>query len=301
MAWLLAAAACGSMLELGPIRDSALPLSGKRVLLAPPRTEAAPLASALVLSGCRPIWCPAVAIEPLEDYSDLDDALMRLTEYDVLITLCPHSIDAIAQRWLGLADGSTDVVLAMIEASSIEIGAVGGDALHFRRRLGMPASVVPIESSARALAETLHDLGHVAAGARVLVASGQCVGDTPAAVATCLDVVRAKGAEADRVVTHRITPISASDASPELSWLRGEKVDGLCVASHEEMSAIVAACGDEAAELVPKLVVALGQETAACARELAPGATVLELGSRPSEASVVSALEEHFGAGKLLF
>ena len=106
VASLLAMLAASLLPEhLGPLRDSALPLSGKRVLLTSPRTDAAPLASALVLAGARPIWWPAVAVEPLDDYSDLDDALMRLAEYDMLITLCPHSVDAIADRWLSLADG----------------------------------------------------------------------------------------------------------------------------------------------------------------------------------------------------
>ena len=69
----------------------------------------------------------------------------------------------------------------------------------------------------------------------------------------------------------------------------------------EELSALVAACDGGAAAL-PPVVVALGAETAACARDLVPPTTtVLELGSRPSEAGVVEALEEQFGAGRLLF
>ena len=60
--------------------------------------------------------------------------------------------------------------------------------------------------------------------------------------------------------------------------------------------AVQLAVGGEAGVLV-----ALGEETVECAKELAPEATVLELGSRPTEAAVVAALEEHFGAGKLLF
>ena len=312
---LLAVGSTASLVGLELLRDSALPLSGKRVMLTPPRTEAAPLTSALVLAGCQPIWCPGVSIEPLEDYGVLDDALMRLTEYDIIVLHSCHAIDAVAQRWLSLADGSTDVVQAMLDASSIELGAVGGDALYLRKRLGVSASVVPIEQSSRALADTLRELGHVKPGARVLLCCGESAGapidDPPASVATCLLQLRNDGAEVDRVATHRIIPCGAENVSPpeaDLAVLRADGttplLDALCVGSAEELRAIVAAAaagGDHAVRL-PGVLVALGDESAACARELAPdGAEIIELGARPSEAQVVHALEEHFGKGKLLW
>ena len=247
-----ASAASAALLDVALLRDSALPLSGKRILLAAPRTEAAPLASSLVLAGGRPLWCPGVRMEPLDEYGELDDALMRLTEYDVLITLCRHSIDAIAARWLSLADGDLDVVKAMLDASSVELGAVGADALHMRRRLGVPATVVPIEPSATALADTLCDLGHVKPGARVLLACGHLEGapgdELPAAAASCLRQLRADGADAERVTTHRIVP---DVASPEAAM----GVDALCAGSVEELRALAAASDAR----LPEVVCALQQ------------------------------------------
>lgn len=305
MATLLATARC--LLELGPLRDSALPLSGRRVLLASPRTEAAPLGFALMQAGCRPIWCPGVRMEPLDDYSALDDALMRLTEYDVLILLSRHSIDAVAQRWLSLADGSIDVVKAMLGASSIEIGVIGSDARHLRGRLGVSPNVVPIEPAARALAATLRDLGHVEPGARVLVCTGQWsdADAHPAMAASCLQQLREGAAEIDCVVTHAILANGNEDAlEPELGLLRSGAVDALCAGSAEELQAIAAACAAGTAASVaawPEVLIALGEETAACARELAPEAAVIELGCSPDNAAVVEALEAHFGGGKLMF
>ena len=306
-------------LEIGPLRDSALPLSNKRILVTAPRTEAAPLTSALVLAGARPLWCPATSIEPLDDYSDLDDALMRLAEYDVLVVLCPHAIDAIAQRWLSLADGSADVVRAMLDASSLEIGALASDALHWRRRLGSPASVVPIEPSAKALADTLCDLGHAKAGARVLVATGRTTSGTttggdgdsaaiqyPEAVNTCVERLGLDGAEVDRVVTHTIvasTAAAAAGESAELGLLSDKRVDAICAGSAEELQALASSLGgDGNGGALPGVLVACGEETAACARELAPSdGVILALGGRAGPDAVVEALEEQFGAGRLLF
>ena len=339
--WCLVAIAVPTAraLELGVVRDSALPLAGKRILLTMPRVEAAPLASKLLSAGARPMWCPGVRMEPLADTSELDDALMRLTEYDVVAVLCQHSIDAVAQRWLALADGSTDLISTMIEASSVEIGAIGTDALHFRQAIGSPASVVPIEHSARALAATLQDLGHLHPGARVLLPAasigerGSSSSDdadaaaaVPAAVDAFIDEAERHGAMVERVASHFLVPASRADVAPELSLVTSGHIDAVCAASAEELRSLFGSGGAEgaataaAAELsAASLVLALGTETAAVARGLvsdsggstggagsdeaaaAAATTLIELGSRDGADAIVAALEEHFGAGRLLF
>ena len=45
----------------------------------------------------------------------------------------PHAIDAVAQRWLSIADGDQGIVQVMLEASSVEVGVVGSNAARFRR------------------------------------------------------------------------------------------------------------------------------------------------------------------------
>jgi len=297
---------------LGPVRESALPLAGKRVLLLSSRVDAAPFASRLVEAGARPIWCPAVRVDPLDDYSDLDDALMRLAEYDVLVTFSTQSIDAIAGRFLSLADGSLDVVRAMLEASNVEIGALGSDALHMRGALGVPATIVPIEPSARALASTLADLGHVHPGARVLVASSQGCSpliEPPEGIASFLAQLASSGAEVDRVPTHELRVTDDASRSAELGLLTTSQIDAVIVTTLEEAAAGV--LGGEHWPLdKPPLVVALGDDAAEATREATREATsggsgamgeVIELGARPGPAAAIAALEGHFGAGRLLF
>lgn len=306
---MLGISAAAALTPLAPISDSALPLSNKRIMLLMPRSGAARLAGDLVHAGARPLWCPTVRAKPLADLSALDDALMRITEFDVLVLLCATAIDTVAERWLALADGSTDVVRMMLEASNLEIGVVGTDAQRFRARLGTPVSVAPIDPSARALATTLSDLGHVRSGTKVLITAGRVEGseldDTPRDVVSVLQQLTSDGADVECVDTHTITRSPTSEMSAELSLLRGGVVDAVCASSAEELAALHHAAAtawdeDEPAIGVP-LVVAMGEETAAAAAQLIPQAEVLKLGARASHEQAVQALEEHFGAGKLLF
>lgn len=307
---LLCSSVLGAALSLAPVRDSALPLSGKRILLPMVRAEAARLSGEMVLAGARPLWCPALRAEPLPGLEGLDDALMRITEYDVLVLLCSTSIDTVAERWLSIADGSTDMVQMMLEASSLEVGVVGSDAQRFRARLGVPVSVVPIESEARALAATLSDLGHVVPGAKVLVAAGRVeaessgapIEDPPRSVATVLQQIAADGATVERVDTHAIVAAAAEELSEELAMLRAGQVDAVVANSAEELTVLLTYLGDDdiALAAIP-LIVAMGEEVAAAAAKLAPQAEVLRLGARQDHGRVVQALEGHFGAGRLLF
>ena len=306
---LLLLCTAASSLSLAPVRDSALPLSNKRILLPMIRAEAARLSGELVLAGARPIWCPTCRAEPLATLESLDDSLVRLAEFDVLVLLCPTAIDTIAERWLSFTDGSKDMVQMMLEASDVEVGVVGTDAQRFRARLGVPVSVAPIEPSARALATTLSDLGHVKPGARVMVAAGRVVEskavpleDPPRNVASALDQMLADGATVERVDTHTVVASDPEDMSAELSMLRAGQVDAVCANSAEEIVALISALGDDADALASlPLIVAMGEEVGAAAAALAPDAEVLQLGARLSPEKVVGMLESHFGAGKLLF
>ena len=57
---LLSSSACAALVPFPIVRESQLPLSGKRVLVAAPRAVAAPLAAALIAAGARPLWSQCV-------------------------------------------------------------------------------------------------------------------------------------------------------------------------------------------------------------------------------------------------
>ena len=271
--------------------------------MSSPRTQAANLAAKLVLAGARPVWCPSVQIAPLEDNEELDDALMRLAEYDVLVALSEHSIDALAERWLSLADGSEELVKAMIDASSVEIGTLGRDAGRFRQQTGVSPSVVPIDSTLSALLSTLADLGHLQEGSRVMLAGPNVSPpqiNPPGDVARSLQELRGSGVSVDCIATHTLTAVEARSVQAEVQWLRAGYIDAVCVSSSAEAVALSDWIGDSMS--CHFLVIAVGRDAGATMQQLM-GSRVesVELDPGASDDEIVQAMEAHFGAGKLLF
>jgi len=165
MTTLLLSAACAALVPFPIVRESQLPLSGKRVLVAAPRAVAAPLAAALINVGARPLWSQCVITEPLDEESlgELDDALLRLTEYDLLLLLSRDAVDAVVQRGLLLSDSSEDALRLMLRASDVEIAALGPAALHLSAALSLAADAVPVDATPDGLASVLSALGTVRA------------------------------------------------------------------------------------------------------------------------------------------
>ena len=120
MTILLLSAACAALVPFPIVRESQLPLSGKRVLVAAPRAVAAPLAAALINVGARPLWSQCVITEPLDEESlgELDDVLLRLTEYDLLLLLSRDAVDAVVDR-CGLCVASESLIGATAAAAVI--------------------------------------------------------------------------------------------------------------------------------------------------------------------------------------
>jgi uroporphyrinogen-III synthase len=238
---------------------------------------------------------------------------MRLTDYDVLITLSRYSIDVLSERWLNLADGDKDMVSVMIEGSQIQIGAIGRDALHFRRTFGVSPTVAPIEPSPRALVKTLADLGHLKSGARVLVTTSRNrppLAERSQGIAGVQSQLEGYGAAVDCVCTHALQPTAPEEVEDEYKLVRSGAVAAVVISSGEEVELALNGdtwLKDALSGASPPLLLVLGDEAQAALREtwdkIGEGGSieVLELGARPEEDSVVEALESHFGAGKLLF
>ena len=145
------------------VRHSQLALADRRVLLTAPRVEVGPLSRALIEAGARPIWYPAVRISPLSENeaAGLDDALMRLTDYDVLLITTRHALDAIAQRGTMLGDGDASVLEMMLRASGVEVATIGSLATAVSRSLRSPATVVPYDTGASGMADLLEQVASV--------------------------------------------------------------------------------------------------------------------------------------------
>ena len=301
-------AAC---LTLAPdllVRESARPLSRKSILFATPRSEgASDLSAALVDAGARPLWCPALEHSPLDDAAlgPLDEAVMRLAEYDVLCVVSRTAASVFGQRALQLADGDVGTQKLMLQASSVNVGAPGGVALYAGGALGAPATVAPDGDDLGKLAADLAELGLLGSGARVLVPAPRWrepLADPPA-LAAFLDALGAAGAAVDRVDAYEAAPPADAAGSLEARLLRGELgaagLDACVFGSADEVHALHAgACGGAWPPAMPPVVAAAG-EAAAAAEAL--GLDVAAVAPGADAPALVAALEDFLGAGKLLW
>ena len=122
------AAALSMLSPFSMLRHSQLALADRRVLVTAPRIDAGPLAAALIQAGAHPLWRPTVRIAPLAEdaVGELDECIMRLSDYDVLLLSNRHALDAVVARGTALADGDSEVFRLMLRASAAEIAASSG-------------------------------------------------------------------------------------------------------------------------------------------------------------------------------
>jgi uroporphyrinogen III methyltransferase/synthase len=73
-------------------------LTDKRILITRPRAQAEGFARALSAVGAQPIFFPVIEIVPPEDYSALDFAIKNLEQYDWLVLMSAHGVEAFFKR-----------------------------------------------------------------------------------------------------------------------------------------------------------------------------------------------------------
>ena len=93
-------------------------LQGQRILVTRPKAQAAELVDALAALGAQVLEAPAIVIEPLDDYAEVDDALGKIESFDWLVLTSFNGVDALAGRLRALGmDGRL--------LSGVKLAAVG--------------------------------------------------------------------------------------------------------------------------------------------------------------------------------
>src|SRR5262249_12608 len=136
------------------------PLFGKRVLVTRPREQATDLVRRLEILGAVPSVLPAVAIEPLADWSEVDAPLERLREYDWLVFTSVNGVRAFFGR---LRATGRD----LRALGDIKLAAIGPGTAEALREFHLEADLVPAEYRSESLAAALAER---AAGKKILLA-----------------------------------------------------------------------------------------------------------------------------------
>jgi uroporphyrinogen III methyltransferase/synthase len=136
------------------------PLFGRRVLVTRPRPQAADMVRRLEQLGAIPYVLPAVEIQPLDDWSEVDDRLARLHEYDWLVFTSANGVQALLGR---LRQTGRD----LRALGGIRLAAIGPATAEALNGFHLNADLVPDQYRSEGLAAAL---AATAAGRHILLA-----------------------------------------------------------------------------------------------------------------------------------
>lgn len=235
-----------------PVDQNRVPLSGRKIVITRPRSDAERLAKRLAALGAVPIIVPAIQIE-FGDPGPLDQALAQIQRYHWVIFTSRNGVEAVFRRVASIAGPR---IAAVGPATATELEA------H-----GVHPDLVPAVHVGEALLEALGDVR----GQRMLLPRADI------ARQVLPDGLRARGAIVDDIVAYRT--MAAGEPRPDLAG-----VDAVTFTSSSSVRGFL----DGGPVPAGARVVCIGPVTAATAREL--GLDVTEVAGDYTEDGLVAAL-----------
>jgi uroporphyrinogen III methyltransferase / synthase len=247
-----------------------LPLRGLGVVVTRDEDGTGVLGEALASRGARVLVWRTVRSVGVGDPGPLEEAVLRLHDFDWLVLTSPRAVDALAGRIAALPAG-------------LRVAAVGPATAMAARSRGWAVDVVPEVHKADALVPAMAAAG-VGAGSRVLFPASEIARDT---LETGLAGL---GAAVLRVTAYRTIP-AVPDADACMRAVAAGEVQVITFASPSAVQGLEAALGRERfRDVAAKAVVAvIGPTTAAAAR--AAGASRVLVADDHSLAGLTDVIE----------
>lgn len=289
--------------SLKVIREPSMPtpLANKRILLLSSRQETEDLASAIARFGGRPVWCPAVRTDPLDDYSDLDFQMQLLVNYDAVFLRTFSAIDVVFDRAGGMGSSNPFV--------GVPVAALGDDVEYLTSKSDEGEGVaVTTPSGSESLIENFQPMDILSVGKRLMVLSPcpeEAMNTTPASIKTFITKIQESGVEVDVACTGKLVQVEKEKLEVELNLLRSGKIDAIIVTSVEEVHALD---GDVwAADSLP-IIFAFGVDVVDALEEVLDrnkaldglDIFVVQVPEGLGRFGIMGALERHFGEDKMI-
>ncbi len=227
------------------------PLAGKKVLITRSRTQASKFRSMMEELGAQPLELPSIEIAPLLDYSELDDTLTRLSEFNWAIFASANGVDAVFDR---LEQQGRDAR----SLANLTVGAIGPATAEALLRHGIRADFIPRRSVSEEVVGELSDREWL--GVPVFL-PGADIGRNVLAQG-----LSSLGAAVEQVAVYRtVTPEGSGKKARQM--LR-DGVDAVTFTSSSTVRNLVDILDGEKQLLESSLVACIGPITAATAREV---------------------------------
>lgn len=140
------------------------PLHGKKIMVTRAREQAGKLIDMLQDLGAACIELPAIKIEPLSSYNELDEAIRALANYQWLIFTSANGVKYFFERLAYLGGDARRLAL-------LKIAAIGTGTAECLKKFGIRADIVPVEFRAEGIVAALQD--DIVPGSRVLIPRAQ--------------------------------------------------------------------------------------------------------------------------------
>lgn len=256
------------------------PLTGKRVLVTRARQQASNLSRLLSERGAQPVELPAIALQPVDDNTELDSAIKDIGKYQWLVFTSVNGVEAFFGRLNRLK-------LDVRALNGIKIAVIGpatGDSLAAR---GLIADYLPLEFTSRGLLD----------GLKCKRVSGQRFLLPRADIADkeLVEGLQLMGAIVEDIPAYRTVPATEAIARAK-ELLLSHKIDVITFTSSSTVINLVDAFQGGKLELNGARIAAIGAKTAEAAQKA--GLKVDILASEATIPGLVEAIEEFFAKAK---
>ncbi len=236
------------------------PLFGKTVVITRTRQQASDLRAMLDDLGALTLEAPTIELVPPQNWSEVDEAIQRISQYDWLVLTSANGVAALAQRLEALG-------LDARHFSNTHIAVIGeatGDSL--RQQLAIRADLMPPRFVAESLAEELIQK-HQVEGKRFLLLRADIA--RPALP----KLLTQAGADVTELTVYQT---KRPEALPDdvLSALRNNEVDWITFTSSSTARNMVDLLGDERGLLDRVKIASIGPITTDTLRELSLTPTI---------------------------
>lgn len=257
----------------------AQPLFGKRILVTRARQQASKLSRLLAERGAVPVELPAISIQALSDYHELDKSITKLADYQWIIFTSTNGVEAFWQRLTSLKMDSRSL-------GTLMVGAIGPATAQALAERGVTADYIPKIYTGEGVIEGLKS--QALSGKRILLPRAD-IADYELVEGLCNI-----GADVDEVAVYRTIAAAEETAKAKKMIVSGE-IDVITFTSSSTVTNLVAAFGGQIPAINNTIVACIGPKTKETA--INAGLNMDILAAEQTILGLVSAIENYFRKG----
>jgi len=252
-----------------------LPLFGKRILVTRSRRQASKLSRLLAERGAAPVELPAIDIQPLDDYGELDESISRLADYNWVIFTSTNGVEAFWQRLALLNMDSRSLY-------NIAVGAIGPATAETLRERGITADYIPEVYTGEGIIKGLKN--HDTSGKRILLPRADIADNE------LVDGLSGIGAKVDEVAAYRT--VAAGGTKKAADMVSSGEIDIITFTSSSTVTNFMAAFEEQKPHINKAIVACIGPKTKETA--VNAGLNVDILATEQTIPGLVNAIEGYF-------